>query len=168
MNDETPFDAKAKLAASRAGLLAAMGYEQPGKDVHPMVSSAGTLVSIAPAGRTSAAAALSKKVGRSVVGRWWRRHPISSVVQIGQPFLESYARKHPAKLLAYGAGAGALLYVLKPWKLLSVATVVTLILKSSDVSGMISDAMNSSKLSDEADERNLSSRTSDALRAVHP
>lgn len=168
MNDGTPLDAKAQLAVSRAELLAAMGYEQLGEDAHSKKSSAGTLLPIASAGRTSAAAALSRKVGRSVVGRWWRRHPISSVVQIGQPFLKSYARKHPAKILAYGAGAGALLYVLKPWKLLSAATVVTLILRSSDVSGMISDLMNSSKSSDAEDEAASVVRTSDALREVHP
>ena len=168
MNDVTPLDAKAKLGVSRAELLAAMGYEQFGKDDPLTGWSAGALVPIARVGKPSAAHALSKKVGRSVVGRWWRRHPISSVAQLAQPLLESYARKHPAKLMGYGAVTGALLYVLKPWKLLSAATVVTLVLKSSDVSGMISDLMRSSKSIDEEDERNFSSRTSDAFREVHP
>lgn len=105
---------------------------------------------------------LSRKFGHSVVGRWWRRHPVSSVAQLAQPFLESYAHKHPSKLIAYGAGTGALLYMLKPWKLLSAATVVALILKGSDISGMISDMTNLPKSNDAADETASSSRTPDA------
>lgn len=162
MNDVTALDAKARLAVSRAELLAAMGYEQFGEGADSGGSAAGILIPIADAGRISAAAALSRRVGRSVVGRWWRRHPVSSVAQLTRPYLEKYARKHPAKLVAYGAGTGALFYFIKPWRLLSVATVVSVVLKSSDISGIVSELMNSSKSNDAEDAGALPFPTTDS------
>ena len=46
-------------------------------------------------------------VGRSVVERWWRRHPAHAVGQLARPLLEHYARKEPAKLMAAAAATGA-------------------------------------------------------------
>ena len=57
---------------------------------------------------------------------------------LAQPLLQGYAQREPVKLIAYGAGTGALLWILKPWKLLSAATVVTLIFRGSDVAAMVS------------------------------
>ncbi|MEJ8852184.1 hypothetical protein [Variovorax rhizosphaerae] len=129
-----PLTAKAKLALSRAELLAAMGYEE-------LRNSADDRTTVVPRlhheGRASASG-LGAKLARSAVGRWWHRHPLSGVVELGQPLLQDYARREPVKLVAYGAGAGALLWILKPWKLLSAATVATLILRNVDVAGMVS------------------------------
>ena len=130
-----PLTAKAKLALSRAELLAAMGYEEVKNEANGVLAVA----EVPEPQRRPTVATISAKISRSVVGRWWRRHPLSSVMQVGQPFLETYARRHPGKLVAIGASAGAVFWILKPWKLLSAATMVTLIFKSSDISGMISD-----------------------------
>jgi hypothetical protein len=132
-----PLTAKAKLAVSRADLLSAMGYEE----IKGRVNDAAKVVELPEPVRTSILSNVSEKVSRSVVGSWWRRNPLSSVVQLSEPFLENYAKRHPAKLVAYGAGAGALLWILKPWRLLSVATVVGLVLKSSDITGVITDVI---------------------------
>jgi hypothetical protein len=132
-----PLTAKAKLALSRAELVAAMGYEA----LESATDGAPAVAPLPKPERHSAAASIAAKVSRSVVGQWWHRHPLNSVVQLGQPFLESYADKHPGKLIAYGAGTGALLWVLKPWKLLSAATVVTLVLRSSNIAGMVAGAV---------------------------
>ena len=43
----------------------------------------------------------------------------------------NYERKHPGKLVACGASAGVLLWGLKPWRLLSATTVVTLLLSDT-------------------------------------
>jgi len=130
-----PLTAQAKLALSRAQLLAAMGFEE----VKDAVDGSFRVRDLPRTGKRSAGASFGARVGRSVIGRWWRRQPLSSVVQLGQPFLETYAHRHPGRLIACGAGAGALLWLVKPWKLLSVATVVTLLLKSSDIAAVISD-----------------------------
>jgi len=135
MNDAVkPLTVKAKLALSRAELLAAMGYEE----VHGAMGGTASVVELPRLEASSGASALAARAGRSVLGRWWHRHPLHGVVQLGQPLLERYARRHPGRLVAYGAGTGALIWVLKPWRLLSVATVVTLLFKSSDLSGMMS------------------------------
>lgn len=138
MNDSVnPTTAKAKLALSRTALLGAMGYERAKEAVEDTQMS-GTVRAIHTPARPSA---LRSRISQSVLGRWWQRHPMSSVVELGQPFLQHYAQRNPGKLIAYGAGTGALLWIIKPWKLLSLATVLTLIVKSSDVSGMFSDLM---------------------------
>jgi len=132
-----PIDAKAKLALSRAELIAAMGYEE----IRSETDGAMRVLELrrpAPASRTSA---IGAALSRSTLGRWWHRNPLSGVVELGRPVLEHYAQRHPGKLVAYGAATGALLWVIKPWKLLSAATVVTLIFRSTDIAGMISDVV---------------------------
>ena len=54
---------------------------------------------------------------------------------------KKYAKKHPGKLVVYSAGAGVLLWVLEPWRLLSATTVVTLLLSNTDVAGLLSGAI---------------------------
>ncbi|MET0210322.1 MAG: hypothetical protein ABW220_14855 [Burkholderiaceae bacterium] len=145
---QSPATAKAKLALSRSELLAAMGYETVKDDLGDAPERVMELA--APAGR-SKPSLLGVAVGKSVVGRWWKRHPLSSVAQLAEPLLEGYAQRSPARLVGYAAGAGALFMLLKPWKLLSVATVATLVLKSSDISAMVSDALAKTSLVPAAD-----------------
>lgn len=124
-----------KLALSRSQLLAAMGYEEMGGFDH-----ATSGLAAAPSTRKRpAVTAFGATLGRGVLRRWWRRHPLNSALQLAEPSLENYAQRHPNRLMAYSAGTGAVLWLLKPWKLLSFATVVPLILKGSDISGVISD-----------------------------
>lgn len=150
MSDNTsPLTAKAKLALSRAELLGAMGYEEL-KGEASGVSEAARVVELPKPASTSALSGLSDRVSDSVVGSWWRRSHFSSVVELSEPFLEDYARRHPGRLVAYGAGTGALLWILKPWRLLSVATVVGLVFKSSNVTGMLADVMSKNRRSNDA------------------
>ncbi|WP_295988375.1 hypothetical protein [uncultured Variovorax sp.] len=83
-------------------------------------------------------------VGRSVLERWWRRHPAHAVGQLARPVLENYARKEPAKLMAAAAATGALLVLVKPWRLLSVTAVLAAVLKTSDVADLITTMMSKS------------------------
>lgn len=80
-------------------------------------------------------------VARSVVQRWWRRHPAHAVGQLARPLLEHYARKEPAKLMAAAAASGALLVLVKPWRLLSVTAVLAAVLKTSDVADVVNTLM---------------------------
>lgn len=128
-----PLTPKQKLAQSRAELLEAMGYH----DVAPLDAVSPQLVSTRPlrGGRTPPPSSR-----RGVLTRWWARHPLHSAVDLGRPFLEDLARKQPGKLMAYGAGTGALLMVIKPWKLLSLATLLSLAFRTSDLTGLIAGA----------------------------
>ncbi|MDP9990217.1 hypothetical protein J2W28_000403 [Variovorax boronicumulans] len=80
-------------------------------------------------------------VARSVVQRWWRRHPAHAMGQLARPLLEHYARKEPAKLIAAAAATGALLVLVKPWRLLSVTAVLAAVLKTSDVADVVNTLM---------------------------
>ena len=76
-------------------------------------------------------------VARNIGERWWRRHPANAVVQLARPVLGRYARQKPAKLIAIAAGTGALLVLVKPWRLLSVTALIAAALKTSDVADMV-------------------------------
>jgi hypothetical protein len=80
-------------------------------------------------------------VAQSFGARWWRRHPANAMVQLAQPLLQRYARKQPAKLIAIAAGTGAVIMLVKPWRLLSVTALVAAVLKTSDVADMVTTLM---------------------------
>lgn len=138
---------KERLALSRAALLAAMGYRSTDTPTGPQ------LVRIAKArGRTAAHAddtasdglgrladRVEAKVERSVLGRWWRRSHLSTAVELGTPFLQEYAARHPAKLMAGAAGVGSLVVLVKPWRLLSLGMVVGLLVRSTNLAGIVTD-----------------------------
>lgn len=132
MNDPVqPLTPKAKLALSRAELLAAMGYAQVnGAHEVPVLEQ----VAASP-GRGEGAL-----LGSRVVGRWWSRHPASAAFELLEPGLARYARRNPGRLVAYAAATGAALVVLRPWRLLSFGAVLALIIRSTDIAGAVSAA----------------------------
>ena len=77
----------------------------------------------------------------SVVRRWWRRHPANAAGQLALPLLERYAREEPAKLVAAAAATGALVVLVKPWRLLSITAVLAAVLKTSDVADLVTTLM---------------------------
>ncbi|AVQ84806.1 MULTISPECIES: hypothetical protein [unclassified Variovorax] len=80
-------------------------------------------------------------LGRSILQRWWRRHPAHAAGQLARPVLEHYARKQPAKLMAIAAATGAALVLVRPWRLLSVTAVLAAVLKTSDVADVVNTLM---------------------------
>lgn len=127
---------KQRLASSRAALLVAMGYKPIGTG--PRTAA---LTNERAEMRSTVLGRAEDRLGRSVVGRWWRRSHLSTVAEIGQPFLQNYAARHPAKLVAYAAGTGSLIVLVRPWRLLSLGMVVGLLMKSTDISGFLSDCL---------------------------
>jgi len=130
-----PLTPRQKIALSRAELMAAMGYRVATSALDTATQRLDEVARPAP----TLASRVGAKLGLDIVGRWWRRHPVSSVVQLSTPLLESYAARHPGRLLAYSAGTGALLVILRPWRLLSAATVLALVFRTSDVAGLVGD-----------------------------
>ncbi len=76
---------------------------------------------------------------------WWRYHPAHMAADLATPILSGYARRKPAQFLGIAAAAGALFFMARPWKLISVTGVVVALLKSPQVASLIMSAMSSSQ-----------------------
>lgn len=72
---------------------------------------------------------------------WWRHHPAQMAVEIASPVLHSYARQNPGQLVAIAAATGALVVFARPWKLISVTTLLVAVFKSSQLSTLILSAL---------------------------
>jgi hypothetical protein len=81
----------------------------------------------------------------SAARAWWRHHPAQMAVDMATPALQSSLRKRPFQVLALSAGVGALLVVTRPWRLISVTTLVVAIVKSSQLSGVVMSALSDAK-----------------------
>lgn len=79
-----------------------------------------------------------------VMRRWWRRHPVNAAGQLALPLLERYAREHPAKLIAAAAAAGALVVLIRPWRLLPITAILAAVFKTSDVADLVTTLMKKS------------------------
>lgn len=72
---------------------------------------------------------------------YWHHHPARLVVELATPALASYAQKHPMRFLALSAGAGALVYLARPWRLISVTGLAVAALRSPQLSGALISAL---------------------------
>jgi hypothetical protein len=77
----------------------------------------------------------------SAAQTWWRHHPAQMAVEMATPALRSYMRRRPFQVLALSAGVGALLVVTRPWRLISLTTLVVAVVKSSQLSGVVMSAL---------------------------
>ena len=91
IDDVKPLTAKAKLALSRAELLAAMGYEH----VHGELDQRPKVVELPSAADRLKLNVISTRLKQSLIGRWWSRHPLSSVVDLAEPFYKTLPRATP-------------------------------------------------------------------------
>jgi hypothetical protein len=77
----------------------------------------------------------------SAARTWWSHHPAQLAVEMATPALRSYMRRRPFQVLALSAGVGALLVVTRPWRLISLTTLVVAVVKSSQLSGVVMSAL---------------------------
>jgi hypothetical protein len=82
---------------------------------------------------------------RDLVDGWWRYHPAHMALDFARPALAGYARRRPVQYLGIAAAAGAALFLLRPWKLISVTGVLVALLKSPQVASLLMSAMASSQ-----------------------
>jgi len=78
---------------------------------------------------------------RHAVQTWWRYHPAHMAVDLASPLVRGYARRKPLQLLGISLAAGAALAFARPWRLISLTTLVVALLKSSQLSNLIMAAM---------------------------
>ena len=76
-------------------------------------------------------------MGKSALKNWWAKHPANAALTLAKPALTRYAQVHPGKVVACGAAVGTLLYVVRPWRLLSVTTIAALVFKRSTIAGLV-------------------------------
>lgn len=87
-----------------------------------------------------------------VARSWWRHHPASTGLELVTPALSSYAARKPVQYLAIAAAAGALIMVVRPWRLISVTGLIVAIVKSSQLSSVVMAAMSGADFGKEDDE----------------
>ncbi|MDM0031736.1 hypothetical protein QTI33_06210 [Variovorax sp. J22P271] len=128
--------AQQRLALSRRALVAQLQGD------HPEPARDELYALPAPSVRPAAFDHFAwSSVARGVVRRWWRRHPANAAGQLARPLLDRYAREQPAKLVGAAAAAGALVVLVKPWRLLSITAVLAAVVKTSDVADMVTTLM---------------------------
>ena len=72
---------------------------------------------------------------------WWEHHPAQLAVEMVTPALQSYMRRKPFQVLGISAAVGALVVVTKPWRLISLTTVLIAVVKSSQMTGALMSAI---------------------------
>lgn len=87
-----------------------------------------------------------------VARSWWRHHPASMGLELVTPALSSYAARKPVQYLGIAAAVGAVVMVVRPWRLISVTGLVVALVKSSQLSGMVLSAMSGANYGKEDDE----------------
>ncbi len=74
---------------------------------------------------------------KHALGAWWHHHPVSVAFGLAKPTLKHYAEEKPLQLLGIAAAAGAAAVVLRPWRLVSIGSLLIATLKSSELSGAL-------------------------------
>ena len=136
-------DATDKLARSRQAILEHVARRQRHHDPRMETAQGFTEPGAPPYEDEDAPEPGSGWLGHFMhaVRTWWRYHPAHMAVDIASPLMRGYAQRKPMQLLGISLAAGALLTFARPWKLISVGTILVAILKSSQLSHLAMAAM---------------------------
>ncbi|MDB5931250.1 MAG: hypothetical protein JWR60_2957 [Polaromonas sp.] len=85
---------------------------------------------------------------------WWQRHPASAAAELARPLLSDYASAHPFKLLGIAAAVGAAAVVIRPWRMVSVGTLVVAAVKSSGLTNTLISMISSMSMTHHAENTN--------------
>jgi hypothetical protein len=72
---------------------------------------------------------------------YWKHHPLRLALELATPTLSRVAQRRPVAFLAASAAAGAIIYVARPWRLISVTGLALAALRSPQVSGALIAAL---------------------------
>jgi hypothetical protein len=86
---------------------------------------------------------------RHALSAWWRYHPAHMVVDLASPLMRGYARRKPWQLLGISLAAGAVVTFARPWKLISIGTLLLVVLKSAPLSHLLTAALHASPRRDQ-------------------
>jgi hypothetical protein len=62
-------------------------------------------------------------------------------VELGTPALQAYAERHPGRFIAAAGVTGAVLVFARPWRLISVTTLLLAVVKSSQLPSVLMSAL---------------------------
>ena len=140
-----------KLARSRLAIIEHVYRKEARKD--PLARAANR---VQPDAEEWAAAAAATGSGGGWFDRvkraaksYWRHHPARMGLQVAEPLLAKYAAKQPLAYVSIAAGAGAILMIARPWRLISVTGVLVALAKSPQVAGVVMSAMSGTDWDDE-------------------
>ncbi|HEX2548027.1 MAG TPA: hypothetical protein VHL79_24295 [Ramlibacter sp.] len=136
-------DAGDRLARNRRAILEHVARKQRRHDPHEETAGQGFAPGSAYPEDDEPPAAGGGWFGHlsHAVRTWWRYHPAQMAVELATPLMRGYARRKPLQLLAISMGVGAALTFARPWKLISVGTLLVALLKSSQLSHLFMAAM---------------------------
>lgn len=77
----------------------------------------------------------------NAAGIWWRHHPAHMAVEIATPMLAAVTRRNPAAVLGGAAVIGALFVFSRPWRLISVTTLLFAVVKATNLPGLVMSAL---------------------------
>lgn len=80
--------------------------------------------------------------GLGEAGRaYWHNHPARLVVELATPTLSSYGQRHPVAYLGAAAAIGAVVWVAKPWRLISLSGLAVAALRSPQLTTALISAV---------------------------
>ncbi|HYD75893.1 hypothetical protein [Ramlibacter sp.] len=85
------------------------------------------------------------EAAQDMLDGWWRYHPAHLALDIARPALTAYARRSPLLYLGAAAAAGAAVFYMRPWKLISVTGVLLAIVKSPQVASLAMRALSAGR-----------------------
>lgn len=114
-------EAASRLARSRLAIIEAIGPAQERPARGEPAGLAGRLM--------------------DAVGTWWRAHPAHLGLELATPALSEYAARKPWRFLGLAAAGGALIAIIRPWRLLSITGLLMAVLKSPQLSSALLSAL---------------------------
>ena len=131
------FSPRERLARSRQAIVRQMNHESAEvSDGEPGDEAARPEIN---------ASASTWDLVRQVVNAWWHNHPAHLAVDLARPGLSTYAEHKPIQLLAISAGLGAVMTLLRPWRLMSLTGILLAAVKSPQLSGVVSSLLSGSR-----------------------
>lgn len=125
-----------RLASSRKAIVRHMGRDAESHDGHDEEAAAGGEPGGFEGGGTWG-------ILKQALGAWWHHHPVNLALGLARPTLKHYAEEKPLQLLGIAAAAGAAAVVLRPWRLVSIGSVLLATFKSSELSGALLSMLSS-------------------------
>jgi hypothetical protein len=78
---------------------------------------------------------------RRAASAWWRHHPAHLGLELATPALSVYASRKPLQFLGIAAAVGAVVVIVRPWRLISLTGLLVAIAKSSQLSSVLLSAL---------------------------
>ena len=72
---------------------------------------------------------------------YWRDHPAHLALELAAPELSRCAQRRPVSFLAVSAAAGALVFLARPWRVISVTGLAVAALRSPRISRALMSAL---------------------------